>query len=112
MTESDFVTPLCITNNPHDRWLDMFVVPQMTSFARTFPHDSWIRKGVRLHRLSDSYATVKKCWAERSDQEIVNSRQTSRPKLPITSGRVSSSRQVEKLVQLAALAVTSFVSAK
>lgn len=81
VTESEFVTLLCITNNRHDRLLDMFVVPQMACFTRTCPHDSWIRKGIRLRRLSDFYATVKKCWAERCEQEMIIARARSTPKI-------------------------------
>ena len=81
VTESDFVTLLCITNDRRDRLLDMFALPKMTGFIRTFPHDSWVRKGIRLRKLSDFYTTVKKCWADRCEQELIVAREKSTPKI-------------------------------
>lgn len=81
VTESDFVTLLCRINDRHDQVLDMLVLPKMTDFTRTCPHDSWIRKAVPLRRLSDFYATVKKCWTERCEQELILSRERSIPKI-------------------------------
>ena len=81
VTESDFVTVLCRVNDRHDRVLEMFVLPQMTGFIRTCQYDSWIRKGIRLRRLSDFYATVKKCWANRYEQELIVARENSVPKI-------------------------------
>ena len=92
VTESEFVTLLCKVNERHDRFLDMFVLPQMTGFTRMCPHDSWIHKGIRLHRLSDFYTTVKKCWADRCEQELIIAREKSTPKIATSLGRVSSSR--------------------
>lgn len=81
VTESNFVTLLCKVNNRHDRLLGMFVLPQMTGFTRTCNHDSWIRKGIRLRRLCDFYATVKKCWADRCEQELIIAREKSTPRI-------------------------------
>jgi DNA invertase Pin-like site-specific DNA recombinase len=81
VTESEFITLLCRINDRHDQVLDMFVLPKMTDFTRTCPHDSWIRKAVPLRRLSDFYETVKQCWAERCEQELILSREMSRPKI-------------------------------
>jgi hypothetical protein len=84
VTESDFVTLLCRVNHRHDRSLDMFVLPQMTGFTRTCEHDSWIRKGIRLRGLTDFYSTVKKCWAQRCERELVIAREKSTPKVATT----------------------------
>jgi len=81
VTESEFITLLCITNKRHDRVLKMLVLPKMTDFTRTCRHDSWIRKGIRLRRLSDFYAMVKKCWAERCKQEMIIEREQSKSKI-------------------------------
>jgi hypothetical protein len=81
VAESDFVTLLCRVNSRHDRLLDMFVLPQMTGFTQTCQHDSWIRKGIRLRRLSDFYTTVRKCWAKRCEQEMTIAREKSSPKI-------------------------------
>ena len=81
VTEGEFITLLCITNKRHDRVLKMLVLPKMTDFTRTCRHDSWIRKGIRLRRLSDFYAMVKKCWAERCKQEMIIEREQSKSKI-------------------------------
>ena len=81
VTENQFVTLLCRVNERHDRLLDMFVLPHMTGFTRTVRHDSWIRKGVRLRRLSDFYSVVRKCWAERCEQELIVAREQNTPRI-------------------------------
>ena len=81
VTESEFVTLLCRVNKHHDRLLDMCILPHMTGFTRRFPHDSWSRRGIPLRSLSDFYSVVKKCWAERCEQELIMTRERSTPKI-------------------------------
>ena len=81
VTESEFVTLLCEVDDRHERVLKMWILPKMTGFVRTFPHDSWIRRGIRMRRLSDFYAVVKKCWAERCEQELIMAREQSTPRI-------------------------------
>ena len=50
-------------------------------FTRTCLHDSWIRKATRIRSLSDFYATVKKCWVERCEREMIIAREKSTPKI-------------------------------
>lgn len=69
--ERNCVTLLCTINRNHDRVLDYFVVPRMTGYTCVHRNDSWIRKGIRLHRLSAFDSTVKKIWRERPDKRNV-----------------------------------------
>ena len=75
--ERDRVTLLCTMNSRHDRVIDYFVLPRMDSYKRTHMHDSWFRKAVKLHDLTEFYSAVKKLWAERSNRV-----RTSRPDFP------------------------------
>jgi hypothetical protein len=70
--ERDYITLLCTMNRSHDRVLDYYVLPRMTAHTLLHRNDSWLRKGMRLSRLSDFYATVKRMWAERSKQKTLS----------------------------------------
>ena len=70
--ERDYITLLCTMNCSHDRVLDYFVFPKMTANTRVHRSDSWLQTGVRLQRLSDFYAIVKKLWAERRNHTNIS----------------------------------------
>jgi DNA invertase Pin-like site-specific DNA recombinase len=64
--ERGCVTLLCTMNSRHDRVIDYFALPTMDGYKRTFMHDSWFHKAVKLRNLSDFYTIVTKMWAQRS----------------------------------------------
>ncbi len=64
--ERNCVTLLCTMNSRHERVIDYFALPTMEGYKRTFMHDSWFRKAVKLRDLSGFYHTVTKLWAQRS----------------------------------------------
>jgi hypothetical protein len=51
----------------HDRVLDYFLLPNMKWFRRTYFKDSFLRTAVRLRKVTNFYAEVKKLWAETSN---------------------------------------------
>ena len=55
----------------HDRVLDYYVPPWMSFHYLVRTNSSWLRARVRLHRLSDFYATATKMWAERFRKDIL-----------------------------------------
>lgn len=69
--ERDYITLLCTINRTHDRVLDHYVLPRMSKHTLLRRNASWLDEGIRLRRLSDFYATVKRMWAERSDQRTL-----------------------------------------
>jgi DNA invertase Pin-like site-specific DNA recombinase len=73
LPECEYVTLLCTLNRSHSRVLDYFVLPEFIKFRRECENDSWFKKGIRLQRLSDFYATVKKVSAEHSSQPNLDS---------------------------------------
>jgi hypothetical protein len=70
--ERDYITLLGTMSVNHDRVLDYYVLPRMSSHSLVRRNSSWLRAGVRLRRLSDFYATVKKMWAERSRKDTLS----------------------------------------
>jgi len=70
--ERNFITLLCTMNSSHDRVLDYYVVPRMAGQHMLHRKVSWLRQGVRLSRLSDFYAAVKKMYARRSSQGTIS----------------------------------------
>lgn len=65
--EGDYITLLCLLTPKHDRVLQYFVAPKMGQwkYLRLFRNSPFLRQTVKLERLSDFYATVKRLWEER-----------------------------------------------
>lgn len=64
--ERSFITLVCTMSAQHDDVLGYFLLPNMNWFRRTFIYDSFLYRAVRLHKLTEFYAQVKKLWAERT----------------------------------------------
>lgn len=73
LRECEYITVLCTLNRSHSRVLDYFVLPQFVKFRRECKNDCWFKKGIRLQRLSDFYAVVRKVWAEKSSSPDLKS---------------------------------------
>ena len=64
-TERNYITLFCRMSPTHDRILSIHVFRRLAFKShRSFDGDAWLRTGMRLRRLDDFYATVKKLWAD------------------------------------------------
>jgi DNA invertase Pin-like site-specific DNA recombinase len=70
--ERGCVTLLCTMNSSHDRVIAYFALPTMDGYKRSFMHDSWFHKAVKLPDLSGFYHAVTKLWAQRSNNARVH----------------------------------------
>jgi DNA invertase Pin-like site-specific DNA recombinase len=66
--ERDYITLLCLLSPRFDRVLQYYVAPRLGpwKYMRLYRNSSFLRETVKLDRVSDLYATVKKIWEERS----------------------------------------------
>ena len=65
--ERAYITLVCTMDDRHDRVLDYFLLPNMKWFRRTYFKDSFLRTAVRLQKVTNFYAEVKKLRAEPSN---------------------------------------------